>query len=71
MNAPENEVMAEQYLEGTLPKRYRDLYWPIKRRAFFHVRIIRPLDIQDRNFVLEMLQTIQKIGDRRAEERKT
>ena len=33
MTTPEGERLAEGYVELSLPRRYRDLYWPGMRRA--------------------------------------
>ena len=64
MTTPEGERLAEQYLELTLPKRYRVLYWPGNRRAADLVRVITPQDIAQRKWELEMMTTLDAIAAR-------
>ena len=67
MTTPEGERLAEQYLELTLPKRYRALYWPGSRRAADMVRTIKPQDIARQKWELEMMTTLDAIAARNKE----
>lgn len=62
---PEGELAAEEYLDTTLPRRYRDVYWPALRRAADFVRVVSPSDIVRRDWDLELLRTLERVGLRR------
>ena len=59
---PEGERLAEEYVELTLSQRYRDLYWPGMIRAADMVRVIRPSDIVQHNWNLDLLRSIKRLG---------
>ncbi|MCO6047951.1 hypothetical protein NG895_28950 [Aeoliella sp. ICT_H6.2] len=58
------EVVAEEFLDQTLPLRYRDLHWPIKRRAADKLRIVRPSDLVRRQHDLALLQGLDAVEQR-------
>ena len=60
---PEAEILAEDYLGSSLPKRYRDVYWPGLQRAADLFRPVLPSDIAQRNWELDLLKTIDSAGD--------
>ena len=64
------EILAEEYVEASLPKRYRDVYWPANRRAADMLRVVRPSDIAWREYELELLRAIQQLGNQQEEGRK-
>ncbi|WP_442485599.1 hypothetical protein [Aeoliella sp. SH292] len=55
------ELLAEQYLDATLPHRYRDLHWPGKLRAADRLRTVRPSDLMRREHDLAILQGLDGI----------
>ncbi|MEQ8211043.1 MAG: hypothetical protein RH917_14545 [Lacipirellulaceae bacterium] len=57
------EVIAEDYLEATLPRRYRELYWPGKRRATAVVRPLRPLTIDAANRAERTMRDLDQLLD--------
>jgi hypothetical protein len=67
MTTPAGKRLAEQYMELTLPRRYRALYWPSNRRAADMVRTITPADIAVRDWRMGMYQTLDAIGARKSE----
>jgi len=67
MESPAGRIAAEQYLDLTLPLRYRDLYVPNKRRAADLLREVHPSDIAQRNWRLSMLHVLDRIGTEPAE----
>ena len=64
------EILAEEYVELSLPRRYRDVYWPGNRRAADMMRVVRPSDIAWREYHVELLRAIQQLGDKQEEGRK-
>lgn len=60
METQEGEVLAEEYLGGVLPRRYKDIYYPGNLRDSSVVRSIKPSDIAQRNWELEMLKSLGK-----------
>jgi hypothetical protein len=67
---PQGERLAEEYVDQTLPHRYRDVYWPGMRRAADMVRVILPIDIAQRNWELERLQALDGLLDEGREGRR-
>lgn len=57
------EVMGEDYLEATLPRRYRELYWPGKRRATAIVRPLRPSTIDAANRAERTMRELNELLD--------
>jgi hypothetical protein len=70
MKTPEGELAAERYVESSLPRRYRDVYWPGNRRAADMLRVVRPSDIAWREYDLDLLRAIQQLGNAQEEGRK-
>ena len=70
MTTEPGEIQAEEYVELSLPKRYRDVYWPGNRRAADMMRVVRPTDIVRRDYDLELLRAIQQLGNQQEEGRK-
>ena len=64
MTTPEGERLADEYLGLTLPKRYRDLFWPSNRRAADLVRVITMQDIAQQKWEMEMMKTLDNITAR-------
>ena len=64
------EIQAEEYVESSLPKRYRDVYWPGNLRAADMMRVVRPTDVVRRDYDLELLRAIQQLGSEQKEGRK-
>lgn len=62
MGTTAGRIAAEQYLDASLKPRYRDLYWPYKKRAADMVREVHPSDIAERNWRLDMLNVLDRIG---------
>jgi len=56
------EVLAEEYLELTIPRRYRDIYVPINRRAADKLRLVTPESIACRQTDIELLRAIERMG---------
>lgn len=54
------EILGEEYLAASLPRRYRDVYWPSWRRAADKLRIVTPWDIAWRSHDLELLRATQR-----------
>lgn len=70
MTTQAGEILAEEYVELSVPKRYRDVYWPNLRRAADMMRVVRPSDIAWREYDLELLRAIQQLGNQQEEGRK-
>ncbi len=70
MESPEGEALAEEFVELSLPWQYRQLFWPGKLRAMGMVRKIRPSEIAQREWELEMLQTLDRVASYGREGRK-
>ena len=60
---PDMEVMAEDYLEESLPPVWRSLYFPGYCRASAMLRPLLPTEIQDSKVVAELLKTLNSIGE--------
>lgn len=58
------ELLAEQYLDATLPHRYRDLHWPGKLRAADRIRTVRPSELVRRQHELAILSGLDAIERR-------
>lgn len=71
MKTQADELLAQEYVEGLLPKRYRDVYWPGNLRVAELIRAIRPIDIEVREYDLAMLRAIHQLGDKQQEARRT
>jgi hypothetical protein len=56
---PECEIKAEEYLDATLPKRYRDLFFPGKVRAIGLVQKITPEQAGDTLWKLSILRGLR------------
>lgn len=56
---PEGEQLADEYLDLTLPRRFRQVYWPGLLRAADTVRTVTPSDVAWREWELELLHAIQ------------
>jgi hypothetical protein len=63
MTTPEGERLSEEYVGLMLPKRYQEMYWPIRRRAAGQVRKVLPSDIELRDWELGLLKAIDSAGD--------
>lgn len=63
------EILAEEYVETSLPKRFRDVYWPGDRRAADMLRVVRPCDIAWREYDVGLLRAIQELGKTQEEGR--
>ncbi len=70
MTTPAGKTLAEEYVELSIPKQYRDVYWPNLRRAADIMRIVRPSDIAWREYNLELLRAIEQLGNQQEEGRK-
>ena len=55
------EVLAERYLDETLPYRYREVHWPGKLRAADKLRTVRPSDMARRDHDLALLHGLQAV----------
>jgi len=53
-----DETLAEEYLELTLPTVYRDVYFPLNRRAVDNVRKLAPSQIVQQQLDREFLSTL-------------
>jgi len=62
MTTSAGEILAEEYVELSLPKRYQDIYWPGNRRAADMMRVVRPSDIVQRDYELDLLRAIKGAG---------
>jgi len=63
MASAEGEILAEEFVDLTLPKPYRDLHVPCKRTTFDQVRTITPQDIADRDLDLQILRSIDRVNE--------
>jgi hypothetical protein len=59
---PANANLADEYLESTIPRCYRDLFWPIKRRAMGQCRKVTAEQRLDAHLDLQLLREIQSWG---------
>lgn len=59
----EAEVLAEEYVGLSLPKRYRDVYWPRLQRATDRMRLVLPSDIARRDWELDFLKALDSAGE--------
>ena len=64
MATPEGERLADEYLELTLPKRFRKIYFPGNRRAADMMRKVTPQDIAEKKWAQEMCKVIGNIAAR-------
>jgi hypothetical protein len=60
-HVPGGEILAEEYLELTLTKPYRDIYYPLNRRAVDNVRTILPSQIMRQQVAREFLLDLRNI----------
>ena len=60
---PEAEVLAEEYVGLSLPKQYRDVYWPSMQRAADMMRFVLPSDIARRDWELDFLKALDSAGE--------
>lgn len=58
METPTGEIAAEQYLERTLPIKYRKIYFPGNRIAADMVRKVLPSDVLDALFEIDTLKML-------------
>jgi hypothetical protein len=54
--------LVDEYLERSLPKVYRRLYWPVKLRAVGQCRRVTPEAMLDRRLALDLLAALRQIG---------
>jgi len=59
---PEGEIVAEKFIECTMPRPYLDIYYPSNRRLLERVTPIKPSDIARRRADVELLRGIQGAG---------
>jgi len=59
---PTNVNLADEYLESTLPRCYRDLYWPVKLRATGQSRKVMAEQALDTHLNLQLLREIRSLG---------
>lgn len=65
VSTPAAEILVEEYIELTIPRSYRDVYWPSYRRAVEQIRHTTPADIMQRQSDVELLRGLQgKCDDR-------
>ncbi len=57
----EGEVLGEEYLDRTLPRRYGQLHFPVNQRAARQLEVTTPSDIQHRDTQLGILRDIQQV----------
>jgi hypothetical protein len=69
MESPEGEILAEEFLELSLPWRYRELYWPGNLRAMGIACEARPSEIAYADWQLEMIQTLDRVANDGGERR--
>jgi hypothetical protein len=62
VGAVNGEKVVEEYVEKILPPRFGRLFWPAKRRAIKLIRKIRPTDIAQRDYEVELLKSIDRAG---------
>jgi hypothetical protein len=58
-STPAGEILAEEYVELTIPRCYRDIYFPTAKRATELLRPIKPSDIAFRKWSVELVRQIQ------------
>lgn len=69
-STPAAEIAAQEYVGLTIPRSYRDVYWPSYRRAAELMRTITATDIMRRDADVELLQSIQNKNNDRKENHK-
>lgn len=57
------EIVAEEYLDATLPHRMAEIYSPGNRRAADSARIVRPSDIAAAKLDVAVLRTLSAVED--------
>ena len=57
-HVPGGEILAEEYMELTLPRVYRDIFFPLNRRAVDNVRKLAPSQIVQQQLDREFLSTL-------------
>ena len=68
MTSDEGQILAEQYFELEIPKRHRDVFWPVNLLDTHQVRTRTPADIAQRETGLALCNVLSEIGqDARAE----
>jgi hypothetical protein len=60
---PVNVNLADEYIESTVPRCYRDLYWPVKLRAISQCRLVTPEQRLDAHLDLQLLREIRNLGE--------
>ena len=60
---PANVHLADEYTESTIPRCYRDLYWPVKLRALGQCRRITAEQCLDKHLDLQLLREIRNLGE--------
>lgn len=60
---PKNATNADEYLESTLPRCYRELYWPIKLRASGQCKKVTPEQALNTHLEMHLLREIRNLGE--------
>lgn len=63
MESRAGELLAEQWLEGSLPLRMRGVYCPQRRVASGKIRTLRPTDILQAEWELELLRRLDRLEE--------
>lgn len=60
---PDGANRLDEYLESTLPRSFRNLYWPVKLRAFDQCRKITAGQTLNTRLELELLKEIRTLPE--------
>ena len=64
VNTPESEILAEQYIESSIPEVYRKIYWPGNLRSAGMIEKISPSVLLWRDWELATIKAIGRMGER-------
>jgi len=60
-HAPGGEILAEEYMELMLPRVYREIYFPLNRRAVDSVRTVLPSQIVQQQLDKQFLSILTEL----------
>ena len=62
---PAEEVLADEFLDASLPRPYRELYWPNRLRAVGQCRRVTAQQELDRRHLLHLVRGLVDVGKNR------
>jgi len=63
MTSDEGEILAQEYMELELPKRHRDVFWPVNLVDTHQVRRMTPDDLAQRETDIELCNVLTAVGN--------